>query len=127
MFRLVAAVPDYPQFMPWCGGARETPEADGRLRSTIEIDFRGVRSSFTTLNRLTEPSAIVLQLADGPFADLNGEWQFNPLGGEACKVLFNLDYEFASSILGRLVAPVFDGIANSFIDAFAKRAEVLYG
>ncbi len=127
MFGLVATVQHYPQFMPWCGGARQAAEADGRMRATIDIDYRGVRSSFTTLNTVSEPHAITLQFADGPFADLNGRWRFTALDHEACKVEFDLDYEFASSMLGRLVAPVFDVIANSFIDAFARRAEVLYG
>jgi ribosome-associated toxin RatA of RatAB toxin-antitoxin module len=127
MFDLVATVPDYPGFMPWCGGARQSLEPDGRVRATVDIDFRGVRSSFTTLNRVTEPESIAMQLADGPFADLNGEWRFTALDEGACKVEFRLDYEFASSLLGKLVAPVFDNIANSFIDAFARRAEVLYG
>ena len=127
MFGLVATVQHYPQFMPWCGGARQAPEADGRVRATIDIDYRGVRSSFTTLNTNSEPHAIAIKFADGPFADLNGRWRFTVLDSEACKVEFDLDYEFASSMLGKLVAPVFDGIANSFIDAFARRAEVLYG
>lgn len=127
MFDLVAAVPDYPQFMPWCGGARETLEADGRVRAMVDIDYRGVRSSFTTLNRNLAPQSIAMQLAEGPFASLTGEWRFTALGEAACKVEFRLDYEFASTMLGKLVAPVFDNIAKTFIDAFARRAEALYG
>ena len=127
MFALVAAVGDYPRFMPWCGGAREALEPDGRVRATIEIDYRGVRSSFTTLNVLQSPTSIDMALAEGPFAALGGAWQFHSLAGDAAKVEFRLDYEFASSMLGRLVAPVFDSIAGSFVDAFTRRAEVLYG
>ncbi|MBL8386333.1 MAG: type II toxin-antitoxin system RatA family toxin [Burkholderiales bacterium] len=127
MFALVARVPEYPRFMPWCGGARESVEADGRVRATVDIDFRGVRSSFTTMNSHEAPARIAMRLAEGPFADLAGEWRFTPLDESACKVEFRLDYEFASSVLGRVVAPVFDSIANSFIDAFARRAEDLYG
>ena len=127
MFDLVATVQHYPQFMPWCGGARQAAEADGRMRTSIDINYHGVRSSFTTLNTIDEPRLIALQFADGPFADLKGAWRFSVLDSDACKVEFDLDYEFASSMLGRLVAPVFDVIANSFIDAFARRAEVLYG
>ena len=127
MFALVAKFSDYPQFMPWCAGAREAVLEDGRVRATIDIDFHGVKASFTTVNRNQPPESIRLQFADGPFSSLDGLWRFTPLAADACKVEFNLDYEFAGGMLGRLVAPVFDYIANSFIDAFAKRAEVLYG
>jgi ribosome-associated toxin RatA of RatAB toxin-antitoxin module len=127
MFDLVARVGDYPQFMPWCGGARETAAADGRVRATVDISYHGVRSSFTTLNRNDPHRSIALQFVDGPFSSLDGLWRFTALAEDACKVEFNLDYEFAGGILGKLVAPVFDYIAKSFIDAFSKRAEALYG
>ena len=126
MFALVAAVPDYPRFMPWCGGADATVEPDGCVRARVDINYRGVRTSFATINREVRAELIAMQFADGPFAELSGQWRFTALGDDACKVEFHLDYEFASSVLGRLVAPVFDGIANSFVDAFVRRAEVLY-
>ena len=131
MFDLVADVPSYPNFMPWCGGARMQAETDGRIRATIDIHFRGVRSGFTTLNRHSGPDAIDMEFADGPFSSFSGRWRFAGLTGfaqgEACKVEFALDYEFSSNLLGRLIAPVFDVIATSFIDAFSARAEKIYG
>ena len=127
MFELVADVPAYPEFMPWCGGARVLAQPDGRFRATIDIDYRGIRSGFTTLNRHRTAQEIEMEFADGPFSALAGRWQFAPLTSEACKVEFALDYEFAGSVIGRLVAPVFDVIAASFIDAFSSRAESIYG
>ena len=127
MFNLVADVPAYPLFMPWCGGAHVEPAGDGRVRACIEIDYRGVRSGFATLNRYFVEDRIEMEFADGPFSALGGLWRFTALKADACKVEFELDYEFANGVLGRLVAPVFDFIANAFIDAFARRAEVLYG
>ena len=127
MFALVATVPDYPQYMPWCGGARASIDPDGRVRAVVDIEYRGVRSSFTTLNLNSAPDSIAMQLAEGPFATLAGDWRFTSLDVAACKVEFRLDYEFASTLLGRLVAPVFDNIAATLIDAFARRAEELYG
>lgn len=127
MYDLVAGVPDYPKFMPWCGGAREVKTEDGRVRATVEINYHGVKSSFTTLNRNDPPNTIAMQFADGPFKTLDGLWRFTPLAEDACKVEFSLDYEFAGGILGKVVAPVFDMIAKSFIDAFSRRAEQLYG
>jgi ribosome-associated toxin RatA of RatAB toxin-antitoxin module len=127
MFNLVARVRDYPAFMPWCSAARETTEADGSVRAAIDIDFHGVKSGFTTHNQHAPYSKISLRLTDGPFRALDGEWRFHALDKEACKVEFELHYEFAAGVLGRVIAPVFDMIANSFIEAFARRAESLYG
>lgn len=127
MYELVADIPAYPDFMPWCGGARMQAEEDGRIRATIDIDYKGIRSSFTTLNRNRAVEAIEMEFADGPFASLAGRWQFAALGEDACKVEFALDYAFAGTLLGRVIAPVFDGIAASFVDAFSSRAQAIYG
>ena len=50
-----------------------------------------------------------------------------PLGPDGCRVEFALDYAFSSSALEVLVSPVFDSIANTFVDSFVKRAEQVYG
>jgi ribosome-associated toxin RatA of RatAB toxin-antitoxin module len=38
-----------------------------------------------------------------------------------------LSYGFSSGALATLVGPVFDKIAGSLVDAFVKRASVVYG
>ena len=45
------------------------------------------------------------------------------LAPDACKVEFDLAYEFKTHLLEKLVGPVFNHIANTFIDAFVRRAE----
>jgi ribosome-associated toxin RatA of RatAB toxin-antitoxin module len=45
---------------------------------------------------------------------------------DACKIEFELAYEFATHLLERVVGPVFSHIADSFIDAFVRRAEALH-
>ena len=127
MFDLVADVPSYPQFLPWCGGARVESGADGRVHATIEIQFKGVRTWFSTDNRNWPAKRIDMQFAEGPFSSLTGRWDFSALTKDACKVAFSLDYEFSGGPIGRVIAPVFDLIAASFIDAFSARAEALYG
>lgn len=127
MFGLVAGVKDYPKFLPWCAGARLRPQPDGDIEATVQIDYRGVRSEFTTLNHNDAPRLIRMQLVDGPFRRLSGEWTFTQLRDDACKVHLILQFQFATGIVGRAVAPVFEGIAGSMIDAFTRRAEAVYG
>jgi ribosome-associated toxin RatA of RatAB toxin-antitoxin module len=127
MFDLVERVEDYPQFLPWCGGSQVHERAPERMVATIRIDFRGLRQSFTTVNLHQPDRSIRMTLRDGPFSRLDGMWQFSPLRDDACKVEFRLDYAFAGALMSRALSPVFDQIAASFVDAFVRRAEQVYG
>jgi ribosome-associated toxin RatA of RatAB toxin-antitoxin module len=127
MFDLVEDVESYPQFLPWCAGSRVVADHEGGVDASIDIEYRGIRSRLTTRNQHRYPEQIRLELIDGPFRSLAGRWDFLALRVGACKVQLALDYEFASGLLGRAVAPVFDAIANSMIDSFVQRAEQLYG
>lgn len=127
MFKLVDAVEEYPQFMPWCGGVEVHERNETGLLSTLHINFHGVQQSFTTENTNSAPSLMTMKLISGPFRQLEGTWVFKPLRDNACKIEFDLRYEFSSKILEHLIGPVFSKIANSFIDAFCLRAESVYG
>ncbi|HWZ71578.1 MAG TPA: type II toxin-antitoxin system RatA family toxin [Casimicrobiaceae bacterium] len=123
MFDLVERVEDYPAFLPWCGGTTILERTPTALVARIDINYHGVRANFTTVNRNERPQRIVIELRDGPFRRLDGIWHFQPLAPTACKVVFDLRYEFAGPVLERLIGPVFDHIATTFIDAFVKRAD----
>ena len=127
MFELVDRVELYPQFLPWCSGAQVVEAAELRKSARLDIDYHGVRAHFTTDNVNDPPVSIVVTLRSGPFRHLHGEWRFRALDANACKVEFDLAYEFATPILERIVGPVFNHIANTFVDAFVRRAESVYG
>jgi ribosome-associated toxin RatA of RatAB toxin-antitoxin module len=127
MYALVRDVEQYPRFLPWCAGASVTIVDPDTERARLDIDYHGVRTSFTTENVHSEPSNIEIELLEGPFRHLHGSWNFLPLGPAACKVQLRLSYEFSNRILAKLVGPVFGYIANSLVEAFVKRAAQLYG
>jgi len=129
MFALVHDVAQYPKFLPWCAATHVRPQAQERdvVEARVEIAYMGVQSHFTTTNVHRFPESITLALVDGPFRDLRGEWSFRALGEDACKVSLDLHYRFAAGLLGRAIAPVFERVANSLVDAFAARAEQMYG
>ncbi len=126
MFDLVDDVEAYPQFLPWCSGAQVLAGKGNRKTARIDIDYHGVRAHFTTDNVNVPGASIVVTLKEGPFRQLHGEWHFRALSPQACKVEFALNYEFATAVLEGLVGPVFNHIANTFIDAFVRRAEAAY-
>jgi ribosome-associated toxin RatA of RatAB toxin-antitoxin module len=127
MFALVERVEDYPKFLPWCGGVKVLERTENRLIATLSINYHGLKHSFTTENENIRPTSMKMTLVEGPFKHLNGLWTFKPLREDACKIEFNLHYEFSSKILEQLIGPVFNIIANSFVDSFYKQADIVYG
>ncbi len=127
MFELVDQIERYPEFLPWCGGTAILAEHESGKTARIDIDYHGVRAHFTTDNAHRPPESIVVTLKDGPFRHLHGEWRFLALAPDACKVEFELAYEFTTHVLERLVGPVFNHIATTFVEAFVRRADQVHG
>ena len=82
--------------------------------------------TFTTENRLQPDRAIEIQLVDGPFKKLHGQWRFEPADG-GCLVTLELEFVFPGRIVGAALTVAFTPIANSFVEAFRKRAYAVYG
>ena len=130
MFDLVVDVERYPDFLPWCSHGKVLTRDEHGMSAEVGIAFKGVKQSFTTRNEHVPGREVRLHLINGPFSYLEGVWTFTPVGGEgqrACRIDLKMRYGFANKVLASLVGPVFDKIASSFVDAFVKRAEQVYG
>ena len=135
MYQLVTGVLDYPKFLPWCERAEVLEEHADGMTARLHLHYAGVRHAFTTRNRHVPGQQVQVELVDGPFSHLDGTWNFLSLGapgpGEgsmsACKIEFDLAYAFKRGALEALISPVFDRVANTFVDSFVKRAEQVYG
>ena len=126
MFALVEQVENYPQFLPWCGEVKVAERSEQGLTATLSINYHGIKQQFTTRNINQRPQLMQMNLVEGPFKQLSGCWKFTELRADACKIEFDLNYEFSSKLLEHLIGPVFSKIANSFVDSFCARADVLY-
>jgi len=127
MFDLVDDVDAYSEFLPWCGSSSVLSRSEIEIKASVEIAHKGIRKTFTTLNKLAPHDTIEMTLVDGPFKSLHGYWRFSPLRADACKISLELDYEFSNMLLSMAVGPVFNQIANTLVDAFCLRAEDKYG
>ncbi len=132
MYELVTDVQDYPSFLPWCDKAEVLEHHEDGITARLGLAYMGVRHAFTTRNLHVPGTSVTVQLVDGPFSLLDGTWLFRPLGRpgseeQACKIEFDLRYAFSSKALETVVSPVFDKVANTFVDSFVRRAEDVYG
>ena len=127
IYALVSDILTYPEFLPWCSGTEILSQEGEELSARIGFSVGGVSQSFTTRNRLQPGKEIAMQLVDGPFSQLEGRWRFEPLGDAGCKISLLREYDFSSKMVGLVVGPVFNKIANTLVDAFQKRAVEVYG
>jgi ribosome-associated toxin RatA of RatAB toxin-antitoxin module len=132
MYDLVVGVEDYPRFLPWCARAEVVERHADGLTARLHLAYAGVKHAFTTRNEHVPGESVIVKLVDGPFSTLDGLWQFSPLArpgpeGAACKIDFDMRYAFSNRALEAVVSPVFDRIANTFVDSFVKRAAAVYG
>ncbi len=121
-YALVEDVESYPSFLPWCAAAQVRERTAGRTVATLTLGVKGLRQSFTTENSNQPGRAIDMSLLEGPFKHFGAQWRFTPLSVEAAKVEFMLEYEFSSQVVAALLDPVFSRLADSTVDAFARRA-----
>lgn len=121
-YALVEDIEAYPSFLPWCAAAQVLEREPGRTRARLTIAAKGLRQSFTTENTNVPGRSIDMQLVEGPFRHFSADWRFTPLEASAAKVEFTLEYEFSSRVVAALLDPIFRRMADSTVDAFARRA-----
>jgi ribosome-associated toxin RatA of RatAB toxin-antitoxin module len=126
MFALVSEVGAYPEFLPWCSAANLQSASDSELVASLKIGYGAINSSFTTRNEFVRPQWMTMRLVEGPFSRLEGRWTFTPLGDTGCEIALQIEFDFASAVMDRLLGPVFETICNELISAFSQRAHALY-
>lgn len=127
MYDIVNGVEAYPEFLPWCGGAKLHHADDTDLEASIQIKVAGIEQWFKTRNSMVPGESIEIALLEGPFRRLHGRWDFTALGDDACKISFRIEFEFKRGLAATVIAPIFTKIANSMVDSFCQRAQELHG
>src|SRR5271154_4409584 len=67
LFDLVADIEKYPQFLPWCIGARIRQRDGNEVTADLVIGFKVYRERFTSHVVLCRPDRIHVTYSEGPF------------------------------------------------------------
>jgi coenzyme Q-binding protein COQ10 len=127
LYDLVADVEKYPEFLPWCIGARVRDRQPDVLIADLVIGFKGFRDGFTSRVTLNRPDMrIDVAYLDGPFRYLNNHWVFRELADGGCEIDFFVDFEFRSRLLQRIIGVLFNEAVRRMVDAFESRAATIY-
>ncbi|MEZ5829992.1 MAG: type II toxin-antitoxin system RatA family toxin [Dongiaceae bacterium] len=131
IFELVGDVAKYPEFLPWCTGARirerqQTSTGEAMI-ADLMIGFKMVRERFTSRVTLDRPNRrIDVEYMEGPFRHLKNHWTFSATPEGACQIDFHLEFEFSSVLLQKLIGVLFHEAVRRMVAAFEARAYQLY-
>jgi coenzyme Q-binding protein COQ10 len=126
MFDLVADVNRYPEFLPWCQGARIITQTEREMTADLIIGFRVFRERFTSRVHLDRPGHIRVSYVRGPLKYLHNDWRFSPKPDGGCIVDFHVDFEFKNRVFESLVGTLFSEATKRMVNAFEERASELY-
>ncbi len=126
MYTLVNDIEHYPSFLPWCHQTQILTQQPEQVTAKVLVKKGMVKQEFVTKNTLSLNERVCMELVEGPFKFLNGEWRFEPKQ-KGCEVTLYLEFEFANKWLSYSFAPVFNHAAQTMMTCFINRAHKLYG
>ena len=133
MYSPVTGIPDHPSSCPGATAPRWIEQHDAGMTARCLGTTPACAMPSRRATTHVSDASVEVDLVDGPFSLLEGTWRFVPLAmpgddePEACRIEFDLRYAFSSKALEAVVSPVFDRVANTFVDSFVRRAEDVYG
>jgi coenzyme Q-binding protein COQ10 len=131
LFDLVADVPRYPEFLPWCTAARVRRREGPNVEiDELAIGFGPFHEKFVSRVTLTSDCQDKLRIEtvgiEGPFRTLSSRWTFQP-HDNGTLIDFSLEFEFRSRLLQHTVRMLFAEAVRRMVAAFEARAVRLYG
>jgi coenzyme Q-binding protein COQ10 len=127
LFQLVADVEHYPEFLPWCVGARIRERKNNLIVADLLIGYRMVRERFTSRVMLDRPHRIDVSYSEGPFRHFDNHWIFEQQADGSCIIDFSVDFAFRSRMLQKVIGVLFNEAVRRMVSAFEGRARLLYG
>jgi coenzyme Q-binding protein COQ10 len=125
MYRVVADVEKYPEFLPWVVALRVLSRDGDTLVAEMAVGYGGLRERYTSEVKLDpEARRIDVVQKDGPFKTLENHWLFVSKG-ECCEIEFSIGFEFRNKLLAKVAGSAFEKVMFKMADAFVARAETL--
>ncbi len=128
LFDIVLDIDKYAEFLPWCRSSEVIDHIHDqkKLYASVTAGYLIYSEMYVSKVTYETPHKISAEYVDGPFKNLTTTWQFLP-HKQGCELIFDVDFEFSTSLLNRIAEHVLDQISSHMVDAFITRAQIMYG
>lgn len=131
MYSVVSDVARYECFVPFCTKSVVESSCNGVDRCTLCVGFPPVVEKYTSWVTAHEPDYVKSEAHNTRlFSHLMTSWEFTPGHKDmpsTCCLNFSVSFQFHSAMYAQLAHMFFNEIVRSNVNAFLKRAEILYG
>ena len=127
LFDLVMDIEKYPEFLPWCVGARVNSREKNEVHADVIVGYKMFREKFSSRVHCIRPDAIEVEYLKGPMRHLHNKWVFSSLKKGKCQVDFYVDFSLKTKLFEGLVDQFFQRALVKMISAFEQRAKDIYG
>lgn len=127
MYRIVADIERYPEYLPWVLALRVLSRAENEMTAEMLVGYGAFRERYTSKVTL-DPAARSIDVVEikGPFRRLENHWRFTR-EGEGCRIDFSIGFEFRNPLLQAAASKAFEKVMLKMTDSFVARAGALTG
>ena len=122
MYRVVADVEHYPEFLPWVVALRILSEEQNGVIAEMAVGYGPFRERYTS-KVTTDPAARTIDVVaiKGPFRTLENHWRFTP-EADGCRIDFSITFAFRNPLMQTAASAAFEKALLKMTDAFVARA-----
>ena len=121
VFNVVNRVDLYKNFVTYCSDSKILSEEKNQMEARLDFNLKGIKTTFTTMNKIIEYESIEMKLIDGPFKYLDGRWEFEEISGKTIIKLI-INYEAKNKIIEYTVGKSLEKITNYLVKSFVSES-----
>ena len=127
IFDVIADIPSYPRFLPWCRSTRILGrDNETRMRVDMRVGKGPVKAGFISDVELDRGKGeIVSRLVSGDLSELESRWTLTPVprradGSEFTQIRYAVRYRLRSELLSGVLSSLLDKASQKMVASFAQ-------
>ena len=121
VFKTLSDVEEYETFIPYCIESKIIDEKSDFSLVTLNLEFFGIQTSFTTKNVVEINKSIEMELIDGPFDKFKSSWKLEEVDKQTTNLSFEMSYQMKNKILEMAFKKNLNAVSESIVEAFKSR------
>ncbi len=121
VYRTLSDVEEYETFIPYCIESKIIDEQSDFSLVTLNLEFFGIQTSFTTKNVVEINKSIEMELIDGPFDKFKSSWKLEEVDKQNTNLSFEMSYQMKNKILEMAFKKNLNAVSESIVEAFKSR------